>query len=458
MNQLELYAALVESSDDAIVSKDLEGRVLSWNPAAERLFGFTCEEMIGQPMLRIFPPGCEAEEDEILGQIRAGQRVPFRITGRCHKSGEDIPVLLSVSPVRDAAGTIVGACTTMRDAREQLETQRKLDESERFFRMMADNISQLAWIARADGHIFWYNRRWHEYTGRPHEEMEGWGWKAVHHPDHLDRVVKRIQHSWDTGEEWEDIFPLRRHDGIWRWFLSRAKPIRNADGTVAYWFGTNTDITEQREQAEQIQLLLREVNHRSKNMLAKVQALARRTACGDPEFVRQFEDRVGSLVVNQDILVRRDWRDIPIEELVRMQLAFVAEAPGRIEFSGPDGALNPRAAEVVGMALHELATNALKYGALSVEGGRLAIRWDVDGADRFVIEWTESDGPSVVEPDQTGFGTTIIRDVPARTLAADVSLEYRSDGLRWRCECDGQVFAREMPDGIEPFALRSEKR
>lgn len=119
-------------------------------------------------------------------------------------------------------------------------------ESEERFHTLADNISQLAWMADAQGSIYWYNRRWFDYTGTTLEEVHGWGWKKAHHPDHVERVVRRIQDSWDSGEAWEDTFPLRGKDGQYRWFLSRALPIRDTRGRIVGWFGTNTDITDLR--------------------------------------------------------------------------------------------------------------------------------------------------------------------------------------------------------------------
>src|SRR5690606_21552890 len=129
------------------------------------------------------------------------------------------------------------------------------------------------------------------------------------------------------------------------------------------------------EQSEQIRLLLMEVNHRTKNLLSTIQALARRSVPGDHDFLGRFEERVRSLSVNQDILVRREWREVPAAELVRDQLRFVEDSPGEIASTGPDVSLAPRAAEVIGMALHELATNSLKYGALSAGNGRVEIGW-----------------------------------------------------------------------------------
>jgi len=137
-----------------------------------------------------------------------------------------------------------------------IELGLKLEETEARFRHLADNIPQLAWMARPDGHIFWYNRRWFEYTGTTEEEMDGWGWQKVHDSERLPEVMATWRHSLETGLPWEDTFPLRRSDGVFRWFLSRAMPLRDAFGKVTLWFGSNTDITEQRESAEERHRLL----------------------------------------------------------------------------------------------------------------------------------------------------------------------------------------------------------
>ncbi|HWF62016.1 MAG TPA: PAS domain S-box protein [Nitrospira sp.] len=143
-----------------------------------------------------------------------------------------------------------GEKQTQRESGDSEEVQKQglvaeeLRKSEERFRMLADNMSQFVWMADERGWIFWYNQRWFDYTGTALEEMQGWGWMKVHHPDHVDRVVARVQRSWDTGEAWEDTFPLRGRDGQYRWFLSRALPIRDTDGRIVRWFGTNTDVTE----------------------------------------------------------------------------------------------------------------------------------------------------------------------------------------------------------------------
>ncbi|HEY3661564.1 MAG TPA: ATP-binding protein [Chthoniobacterales bacterium] len=132
----------------------------------------------------------------------------------------------------------------------------RLAESEARFRHLADNIPQLAWMARPDGHIFWYNRRWFEFTGTGAEEMEGWGWQKVHDPEALPGVIESWKQALASQQPWEHTFPLRRADGIYRWFLSRAMPLLDDEGKVSIWFGSNTDVTEQREHADERHRLL----------------------------------------------------------------------------------------------------------------------------------------------------------------------------------------------------------
>ena len=240
-------AAIVTSSEDAIIGKDLCGIVTSWNRAAEALFGYTANEMIGQPVLRLIPLERQAEESHILEQIKRGESIKHYETIRRRKDGTELTVSLTVSPVVDFQGKIIGASKIARNITEQKYIEEALRENEERFHMLADNVSQFAWTADPTGWIFWYNRRWYEYTGTTFEEMQGWGWEKVHHPDHLDRVVKKWRQAHVTGEPWEDTFPLRGRDGTYRWFLSRALPIRDAQGRIDRWFGTNTDITELRE-------------------------------------------------------------------------------------------------------------------------------------------------------------------------------------------------------------------
>lgn len=143
------------------------------------------------------------------------------------------------------------------DVTERKLGEQRLREMTSRFETLANNISQLAWMADREGSIYWYNQRWYTYTGTTPEQVRGWGWAVVHHPDHLQRVIDRFRHSVQTGEPWEDTFPIRSRFGEYRWFLSRALPIRDETGAIVTWFGTNTDITELRETTAELERISR---------------------------------------------------------------------------------------------------------------------------------------------------------------------------------------------------------
>jgi two-component sensor histidine kinase/CheY-like chemotaxis protein len=185
-----------------------------------------------------------------------------------------------------------------------------------------------------------------------------------------------------------------------------------------------------------------EVNHRAKNMLGLVQAIARQTAArGTEDFIERFGQRIQALAASQDLLVKGDWRAVPLEDLVRSQLDHFGEQHDRrISMSGPSVKITNSASQTLGMALHELATNAAKHGALSNDVGRVEIGWDVrsgaaGGSPRFTMGWTESGGPPVAKPARRGFGSTVINGMVKMSLNSDPHIDFAPTGLLWRIDC-----------------------
>ncbi len=261
------------------------------------------------------------------------------------------------------------------------------------------------------------------------------------HPDDAERVWTAFQTARDPADlkPYAIEFRVQRGEGEVRWmevhwlaYFEGAGRERRAVSVV----GTVADITERKEREEKEHLLMREVNHRAKNMLSVVDAIAHQTATRSPEdFVERFSERIQALSANQDLLVRNEWKGVEIEDLVHAQLAPFASLIGsRIAVHGPKLCLKAAGAQAVGLALHELATNAGKYGALSTDMGRVDICWEIDG-DALTMSWTERDGPLVSAPKRRGFGTIVMERMAERSVDGTVDLDYPPSGLTWRLTC-----------------------
>jgi PAS domain S-box-containing protein len=250
------FRELADNISQFAWTADQSGWIYWYNKRWLEYTGTTLDDMQGWGWQKVHHPD---HVDGVVERIRQSFETgtpwedTFPLRGR---DGNYRWFLSRALPIRGETGDVVRWFGTNTDITEQIEAERALRDSEARFRDLADNISQFAWTADQAGGIYWYNKRWFDYTGTTLDEMQGWGWQTVHHPDHVDRVVQHIRKSFETGTPWEDTFPLRGRDGSYRWFLSRALPIRSQIGEIIRWFGTNTDITEQIE-AEQA---LRELN------------------------------------------------------------------------------------------------------------------------------------------------------------------------------------------------------
>ena len=305
LNATQRIASIVESSDDAIVSKDLNGVIVTWNKGAERIFGYTAEEVIGKPITILIPPDRQEEEPAILDRIRRGEPIEHYETVRMRKHGSPVDISLTVSPVKNAEGRIIGASK----------------------------------IAR--------------------------------------------------------------------------------------------DITERKRSEAQITVLAREAEHRAKNVLATVQATVNLSDSDTPEGLKDtITGRIQALANVHRLFVESRWTGAELHKLVKEELAaYCRDGDGRARIDGPDFVLRPDIAQTVAVALHELATNAAKYGALSVADGHVQVEWSCASDGRLVLRWTEAGGPPVRPPARQGFGTRVMDSIIRGQLKGEMRNDWRTEGL-----------------------------
>ncbi|KAM3102712.1 PAS domain S-box protein [Phormidesmis sp. 146-12] len=233
----QTISRILETITDAFVAFDPEWRFTYVNQAAERLLQHSKADLLGQSVWTLFPAEEQADSISYRELHRSlAEQVPV--------SFEYLSPALNLYLEANAYPSTEGVSVYWRNVSDRRRIEQELQESEERFLNLADNIAQLAWIADESGWIFWYNQRWFDYTATTLKEMQGWGWQKVHHPEYVDRVTEKFRQHVEAGEVWEDTFPLRGRDGQYGWFLSRAIPIRDAQGKVSRWFGTNTDITD----------------------------------------------------------------------------------------------------------------------------------------------------------------------------------------------------------------------
>ncbi|HEX9369378.1 MAG TPA: PAS domain S-box protein, partial [Roseiflexaceae bacterium] len=236
-------ASIVDSSDDAIIGKSLDGIILSWNAAAERIYGYPAGEAIGRPIDMLAPPDRPDEIPRILEQIRRGEHIARLETLRVRKDGVTIPVSLTISPVWDANGTITGASTIARDITERKHAEAALRESEARFRTMADSAPMLIWASGTDMLCDFFNQTWLDFTGRTIEQELGNGWTEGVHPDDYDRCLEIYTTSFQRRQSFSMEYRLRRADGVYRWILDNGLPRTTPDGAFAGYIGSCVDIT-----------------------------------------------------------------------------------------------------------------------------------------------------------------------------------------------------------------------
>ena len=328
--------------------------------------------------------------------------------------------------------------------RSDVDLRRAVDaraESEARFRAIADSMPQMVWSTLPDGFHDYYNARWYEFTGVPAGSTDGEGWNGLFHPEDQARARGRWRQSLENGEPYEIEYRLRRADGVYRWTLGRAVPIRNETGEITRWFGTCTDIEDLKRAEQAKDLLSQELSHRIKNIFAVVSALIALSARQFPEakdFAAAVRTRINALARAHEFVRPHSGRSRPLlgsqtlhgflEDLFRPYAAM--DGRPRVVLTGDDAEFDDQAATSVALLFHELATNAAKYGALSAPEGTVALdtrRRD----DRFVLTWRERGGPAIAgEPERVGFGSSLVALSVEGQLGGRLERVWDPDGLR----------------------------
>jgi len=404
-----LLASIIDSSTDAIASKDLRGIVTSWNEGAARMFGYSAQEMIGQSITRIIPEDRVREEETILSSIALGERVEHFETERRHKDGHIIPVAVTVSPIRDAAGVVVGASKVARDISQRKLVQNQLDASDARFRHLAESLPQLIWSCDARGNCDYLSRQWVDYTGVPTDPQLGRGWlDRVHRDDRL-QLLDAWTEAVTTGADFHFEFRIQRHDGEYHWFDARGTPQKDAKGQTLRWYGANSDIEEQKraregqvrmQKLEALGTLAGGIAHDFNNILLAIcgnTSLAlEECPPGSPmrenlEEIEQASRRAVDLVRRILAFSRKDepcravveLRPV-VEEVMKLMRATL---PAQIEMRAQ---FEPGAPPMLGDAsqVHQVLMNLLTNSAHAVGEGRGLIRLTLERVD--VVEMLAS--------------------------------------------------------------------
>jgi PAS domain S-box-containing protein len=375
--------------------------------------------------------------------LMANRRLAFGVRilqGAAKNIGEGKPVAFKMTGVREFDELSLAFAEASSLLHERA-AQRKAAEAERSaseerFRLLADSLPQLVWTAGPDGRVDYTNARRERYGkgGLTRADLDG-----VIHPEDRRATFAAWLKASETGAPYEMEHRLMVVGKGFAWHLSRASLLRDAAGKPLKWYGTTMDIHEHKMREEHIRVLMMEVNHRSKNLLAVTQAIARQTVTSSAsaaEFEQKFSGRLLGLAASQELLTDEKWRGVRLEALVRAQISRYCDIDGgRIALAGPVALLNSAATQAIGMAFHELATNAVRYGALAGDAGRVAVSWRIDrsGAEPMLeVDWIERDGSPVKAAPRPGFGSIVIKEMLAQRLNAVVRLSFLVEGVAWR--------------------------
>ncbi len=462
------FRATFENASVGIAHVAPDGGWLRVNARLCEIVGYAPDELLNSTFQDITHPDDLDGDLALLERVVSGEIDRYRFDKRyVRKDGSTVWIELTVSCVRRPDGAPDYYISTVQDISARKAAEDRLRESERLQRLILDGTLAFVGVLDLDGTMVEANATALEAGGLARDDVIGRKFWDCYWWSHDPFEAARLETAVADAARGKVV----RYDAVVRmagdtrmtidFMLS---PILGGDGQVRLIVPSGFDITERKRQEDHVHMLMREVNHRSKNMLAVIQAIARHTAAtGADAFLERFTNRLQSLAAGQDLLIKGDWRAVQLNALLAAQLSHFVDVQGpRITLDGPRVEVNAAASQTLGMALHELATNAVKYGAWSSESGRVAIEWglcgDAPDARRFWMRWRESGGPPVVPPDHSGFGSTVIGRMVGANLGCKPSVRYPPTGFVWELECAAGRVLDERFITAEPPAAHSPVR
>ncbi len=444
---LRLRMLMENIRDYAIFTIDIEGNVTSWPAGAELAFGWSEAEMLGRPLETTYLPD-DVTQKVPRTEMATAMREGLALNVRWHQRSDKSRVFIngSMQPLVGPDGKVQEFIKIGRDETEKLRVQQALADSEIRLRTLAEGIPQLVWRSRDDGDWTWSSPQWQAFTGQTLGQSLGRGWLDAVHPDDREAAEAAWVTARPSGMLDIEYRVRRASDGAWLWHHTRSLPVRDDFGQIVEWLGTTTDVQELKELQQRQSVMVAELQHRTRNLIAVVGAIARQTMLqtGPTEaFVEEFEHRLAALARVQGLLSRSDEEPVTIISLISMELDALgvsSDGERRVRLEGPPVPLRNAIVQTLALALHELATNALKHGALSQEEGRLTVSWQVVNENgkghNLALEWTESGtvGEVLTLPDRRGYGRELIERALPYALGARTDYAFTPDGLRCKIE------------------------
>jgi PAS domain S-box-containing protein len=437
MNSLDKGYCIAEMIRDP-EGKPIDYRYIEINPRFEEMTGL--KDATGHRMLDLVP-NLEEKWARIYGRVAyEGETVHF----------EDYSEAMGrwfscfATPVQPYGRFAV----VFKDTTEERAIQDALLKSEAEFRTITEAMPHLVFRANIMGELDFCSPSLYEFTGlSPKDGDIGGGFAQAIHAEDFQEAVSLWSRSLKSGEAYDHEFRLRHHSGEYRWVLTRTRAVHDKDGNVLQWLGTCTDIHELKLAQEEKQLMLGEMNHRVKNSLAMVHAMVSQTlrqADNIQDASNAIQSRISMMARAHDRLVSSNWLDAHITEVVEAAIDPHRSKAHNFVISGPDLRIGSKQSLALTMALHELATNATKYGALHTPEGTVEITWDIrniDGQDIFSFSWTEVGGPLVEKPTRKGFGSRMIEQAVAVYFNGEAELEFAPEGLKYNLRADANGVA-----------------